>query len=66
MTLQEHFENVKELIEAGHGNKQVFTVHGASGDTNPLGSLHITNEVSECGPFDLEPDEEYVSLYVGG
>ena len=65
MTLQEHFENVKELIEAGHGDKQVFTRHGASGDTNPLGSLYVTNDVSECGPFDLAPDEEYVSLYVG-
>jgi hypothetical protein len=65
MNLQKHFENVKELIEAGHGDKQVFTVHGASGATNPLGSLHVTNEVSEYGPFDLKPDEEYVCLYVG-
>jgi hypothetical protein len=65
MNLQKHFENVKELIEAGHGDRQVFTIHGASGDANPIGSLYVTNCISDCGPFDLKPDEEYVCLYVG-
>jgi hypothetical protein len=65
-TLLEHAANVAKLLEAGHGSKQVFYRHGASGDCGPLGSMHVTSDVDDStGPFDLEPEEKYVSLYVG-
>lgn len=53
------------LEAKGHGDKQVFYRHGASGDCGELSSARITSSVNECGPFDLEPDEEYVSIYAG-
>lgn len=65
MTLKEHAANVAKLLEEGHGDLAVFTRHGASGDCNDLGSMHITNRQDECGPFDIEPGSNYVSLYVG-
>ena len=49
----------------GHGGKQVFAVHGASGAADPVGSPRISDYVGEAGPFDLEPGEKYVSLYIG-
>lgn len=58
---------LQELQQAGHGTKEVFYRHSASGDAGPIGSPHVTNEVSDdTGPFDLDPGEEYVSISVGG
>lgn len=57
-------ELLKKQAE-GHGDKEVFYRHGASGDCGPLGSARVTNEVEESGPFDLEEGEQYISIYVG-
>jgi hypothetical protein len=65
MTLNEVIKNLIALAEQGHGEKQVFSIHGASGDVNEVSTAHITNHVGDCGPFDLEPGEEYVSIYIG-
>lgn len=65
MTLNELLQNLYDLQQEGHGDKQVFYTHGSSGDTGPLGSARVTDEVSECGPFDLADGEEYVSIYAG-
>lgn len=65
MTLDSFIAQLQKLQAEGHGNKQVFYTHGSSGDTGPLSSAHVTDEVGECGPFDIEPGEEYISIYAG-
>lgn len=65
MTLNEVIENLTKLRDKGHGEAQVMYRHGASGDCGDIGHPHMTDRVDECGPFDLEPGEQYVSLYVG-
>ena len=64
MTLNQFIEYLLKL-QPEHGTKKVFTRHGASGDCNEMGTPHITNYVGDCGPFDLEEGEEYVSVYIG-
>lgn len=66
-TLREVIDALIDLEQADPANEKmkVFTVHGASGDTNEMGSPHITDDVGPCGPFDLEPGEQYISIYVG-
>jgi hypothetical protein len=65
MTLTKFIENLQKLQAEGHGGKQVFYRHGASGDCGQLSSAYISDEVSECGPFDLDEGQEYVSIYAG-
>ncbi len=65
MTLTKFIENLQKLQAEGHGDKQVFYRHGASGDCGQLSSAYISDEVSECGPFDLDDGQEYVSIYAG-
>lgn len=66
MILDEFIQQLVELQQAGHGSKQVFYRHGASGDCGPLSSAFVTNEVErETGPFDLEEGEQYISIYAG-
>jgi hypothetical protein len=65
MTLTKFIENLQKLQAEGHGDKQVFYRHGASGDCGQLSSAYISDEVSECGPFDLDEGQEYVSIYAG-
>lgn len=65
MTLDKFIENLQKLQSEGHGQKQVFYRHGASGDCGPLSSAIVDNEVSECGPFDLDEGEQYISIYAG-
>lgn len=65
MTLDKFIENLQRLQAEGHGSKDVYYRHGASGDCGMLSSAFITDEVGECGPFDLEDGEEYVSIYAG-
>ena len=50
MTLTKFIENLQKLQAEGHGDKEVFYRQGASGD---------------CGPFDLDEGQEYVSIYAG-
>ena len=65
MTLNQHIENVVRLRDAGHGEKQIFARHGTSGAVDEVGNAHLSNLVGESGPFDLQPGEAYVSLYIG-
>jgi hypothetical protein len=65
MTLTKFIENLQKLQAEGHGDKEVFYRHGASGDCGKLSSAFISDEVSECGPFDLDEGQEYVSIYAG-
>ena len=50
MNLNELKIKIDALVAAGHGEKQVFYRHSASGD---------------CGPFDIEDGEEYIHISVG-
>ncbi len=65
MTLDKFIENLQRLQAEGHGSKYVYYRHGASGDCGMLSSAFITDEVGECGPFDLDDGQEYVSIYAG-
>lgn len=65
MTLNEMIHNLQKLKDEGHGNKQVFYRHGSSGDCGELSSAYVTGNVDECGPFDIEDGEEYISIYAG-
>lgn len=65
MCLTDFVAGLQKLIDEGHGDKEVFYCRGSSGDTGVLRSAHISDYVGECGPFDLKPGEEYVSVYAG-
>lgn len=65
MTLDKFIENLVQLQKAGHGDKQVFYRHGASGDCGQLSSAFVTDQNDDCGPFDIDQGEEYVSIYAG-
>lgn len=65
MTVNDILKSFLKLAEEGHGDAQVFARHGASGDCSEVGTPHVTDRVDDCGPFDLKPGEQYVSLYVG-
>lgn len=65
MTLVKFIAQLQKLADEGHGDKEVFYCHGASGDCGPLDTAWVTNEVGDCGPFDLEDGEEYISIYAG-
>ena len=65
MRLKDFIANLQKLEAQGHGDLEVFYRHGASGDCGQLSSAYISDEVSECGPFDLDEGQEYVSIYAG-
>jgi hypothetical protein len=65
MKLKDFIANLQKLEAEGHGDKEVFYRHGASGDCGELSSAFISNEVGDCGPFDLDEGQEYVSIYAG-
>jgi len=66
MNVNQLIVQLQTLQYEGRGGMKVFYRHGASGDCGPVGSPHVTDEVDDqCGPFDLEPGEKYVSLYIG-
>jgi hypothetical protein len=65
MTLNEFVNGLLKLQAEGHGDKQVFYRHGASGDCGELSSAHVTDKVDDCGPFYLEDGEQYISIYAG-
>jgi hypothetical protein len=66
MKLKDFIANLQELEAQGHGDLEVFYRHGASGDCGPLSSAFISDEVdNDCGPFDLDEGQEYVSIYAG-
>jgi len=65
MKLSKFIKQLQELEAQGHGDLEVFYRHGASGDCGELSSAHVTDEVEDTGPFDLEDGERYVSIYAG-
>ncbi len=65
MRLNDVIQNLQKLAAKGHGEKQVFACHGASGAFDAVGHAFLENTVTDMGPFDLEPNEEYISLYIG-
>ena len=65
MTLNKFIEKLQKLQAEGHGDKEVFYRHGSSGDCGQLSSAYISDVVNDCGPFDIEEGEEYVSIYAG-
>jgi hypothetical protein len=65
MTLDQFIEGLQKLQADGHGSKKVFYRHGSSGDCGELSSAFISDDVDDCGPFDLADGEEYVSIYAG-
>lgn len=66
MKLNQFIEQLQKLQAEGHGDKQVFYRHGASGDCGQLSSARVTDEIDdECGPFDLNDGEQYISIYAG-
>jgi hypothetical protein len=65
MTLDKFIQQLQKLQSEGHGDKEVFYRHGASGDCGNLSSARISDEVGECGPFDLDEGQEYISIYAG-
>ena len=66
MKLKDFIANLQKLEAEGHGDKEVFYRHGASGDCGQLSSAYISDEVDgDCGPFDLDEGQEYVSIYAG-
>ncbi|QIG76153.1 hypothetical protein EVC24_132 [Rhizobium phage RHph_I4] len=66
-TVREHLASMLRLVEnnPAAADMKLFARHGASGDCNEIGSPQITDRVDDCGPFDLEDGEKYVSVYVG-
>jgi hypothetical protein len=66
MKLSQFIDQLVKLQADGHGDKEVFYRHGASGDCGKLSSGQVTDEIdNECGPFDLEDGQEYISIYAG-
>ncbi len=65
MKLSEMIKNLQALEAQGHGTKEVFCRHGASGSCYEVGSAHVTDRVEDTGPFDLDEGAEYISIYVG-
>ena len=65
MTLNKFIENLVKLQAQGHGDLEVFYRHGASGDCCELRGAHVTDEIEDTGPFDLEEGQNYISVYAG-
>lgn len=49
MTLDKFIAQLQKIADEGHGDKQVFYRHGASGDCGKLSSARVSDEVDECG-----------------
>jgi len=65
MKLKDLKKELDALVDAGHGDKQVFYRQYSSGDCGPLSYPRVTDRVDECGPFDIADGEEYIELSVG-
>lgn len=63
MNLNQLKQQIDLLVSQGHGDKEVFYRHGASGDCGPVNGPRITDYVGDSGPFDV--DGEYVAISVG-
>jgi hypothetical protein len=68
MKLDKFIENLTKLQAAGHGDLEVFYVHGASGDSGYLGhpSVNVIDGSELCGALvDWTVGEKYISVYAG-
>lgn len=66
MKLDKFIEQLVKLQAEGHGDKEVLYRHGASGDCGQLSSAYVSDEIDDStGPFDLDPGQEYISIYAG-
>ncbi len=65
MKLSDFIKELQKLEAQGYGEAQVFSVYGASGEVSELSSAHVSTEVTDFGPFDLKPNEPYISVYAG-
>lgn len=66
MKLNEFIAQLVKLQEQGHGDLEVYYRHGASGDCGELAYGYVTDEIDDqCGPFDLNEGQEYISIYAG-
>jgi hypothetical protein len=65
MKLKDFIAQLQKLEAQGHGELDVFYRHGASGDCGQLSSAHVTDEVEDTGPFDLDHGQMYISIYAG-
>lgn len=65
MRLNDFILQLQHLQEQGYGELELFYRHGSSGDCGELSSAYVTDEVNECGPFDLDEGQQYISVYAG-
>lgn len=70
-TLRQLIKNLEKLVEKepGIADLQVFTVHGASGCTNEIGSFCVQTKTGRSydeGPTcDLAEGTKFIQLYTG-
>ena len=69
-TLRQLITNLEQLVkkEPDIADLEVYTVHGASGVSNEIGSFRVVTKDSfdEAGPVcELEDGEKYISLNIG-
>ena len=65
MKLSQFINQLQQLESQGHGDLLVMYRHGASGDCGELSSAHVSDRVDDCGPFDLDEGQQYISVYAG-
>jgi hypothetical protein len=66
MKLSDFIKKLQKLEDEGHGDKEVYYSHGASGDCGELSHPSVTDYIDpHTGPFDLESGQEYISVYAG-
>lgn len=55
---------LQQLVNEGHGEKEVYMIDSRSGCAVALFSARVDNYIGEAGPFDLKGDE-YISITGG-
>ncbi len=65
MKLTDFINQLNKLASDGYHECEVFYRRGSSGDCGSLSGAHVSTEVTECGPFDLKEDEQYISISAG-
>lgn len=66
VTVNTLLRELMNLDEQGYGGTKIFAIHNTSGAADEIWSLYPSTHVGEAGPFDLEDDEEYIALTIGG
>jgi hypothetical protein len=65
MKVKEFVIELNKLVDEGHGDKEMFSCHGASGAIDPIGYPYFRKGLDATfGPFDLDGDE-FVEVYIG-